>query len=388
MAVLLVAGPPTATAQTPSREMSVAPLCGVSDDPRYAFTKELSVQVGGGALYVAARERRYLDALRGPTGQPVRYKRVGTTGLEPDPNPKTIIDIYELTYDGLDKPVTIYVDAYHFDDALRAPMGFTCGAPIALNPPGPDAFLAMDDVMKLAIEQGAARDYAPIPLVASGRPARGVVLDSFRMIARTARAVASAGRPIVLDPRTAPPESVRQRTVVVAFPLACEDRTTAPKTIDIVGDRSMAVPRQGDFATGEALKVLLPGLDIPPLSIAATFNLHAPRPNDTIRITYAEACAGAAEAALLLEHTPARLLKSPMPSVPAGTRPPSRPVRLQAQIDFDGVFQRPSYIGGPAEFVDAAMQAIKGWTVEPTKINGAPISTPVILTVTFGPPER
>ena len=41
-----------------------ASSCAVSDEAEFATTKTHAVQVGGGALYVAARERRYLDALR------------------------------------------------------------------------------------------------------------------------------------------------------------------------------------------------------------------------------------------------------------------------------------------------------------------------------------
>jgi TonB family protein len=91
--------------------------------------------------------------------------------------------------------------------------------------------------------------------------------------------------------------------------------------------------------------------------------------------------------ALPVRVTPARLLTSSTPALPPGAKTPARPVRLQAQIDLDGTFQRASYIGGPPELVEAAMQAIKGWTVEPAKVNGAPISTPVTLMVTFAPAE-
>ena len=104
-----------------------ASSCGVSDEPAFATTKEHPVQVGGGAMYVASRERRYLDALRGPMGEPVQYKRTGS--LRPERDGRTILDTYEITYPGLDKPITFYFDGYHFDDALKAPKGFTCAVP-------------------------------------------------------------------------------------------------------------------------------------------------------------------------------------------------------------------------------------------------------------------
>src|SRR6188508_496439 len=114
--------------------------CGVSDEPAFATTREHPVQVGGGAIYLASRERRYLDALRGPMGAQVQYKLTGS--LRPERDGRTILDSYEITYAGLEKPLTFYFDGYHFDDALKAPKGFTCAVPIGLSAPPVDALLA------------------------------------------------------------------------------------------------------------------------------------------------------------------------------------------------------------------------------------------------------
>ena len=379
---LLLSASPSA-AQTPQAD--VKSHCGISEDPAYAFTMDQPVQVGGGPMFVAARERRYLDALRGPGGEVVRYRRSGTASAKPNALP--ILDVYEVTYAGLEKPVRLYLDAYHFDDALLAPAGFICGAPIGLNPPGPDYFQATDDVTRLAIERGPVKDYDPIPLVPNATSTRGVAFDHFRMAARHARAAAAAGTPIVPSPTKPLSDTLRPRLIIVAYPIACEGRTIAARAIDVLSAQGGAAPRLGESVTGDALAALLPGFDAPPSSLAATFNLQAPRPNDTVKITYAEACSGADSAALPVRFTPARLLTSPPPTLPAGTKAPNRGVRLQAQIDLDGTFQRASYIGGPTELVEAAMQAIKGWTVEPATVNGAPISTPATLMVTFAPAE-
>lgn len=379
---LVLSGSPSA-AQAPQADPKSD--CGVSDDPAYGFTMEQPVEVGGGPMFVAARERRYLEALRGPGGEVVRYKRSGTASAKPNALP--ILDVYEVTYAGLEKPVTLYLDAYHFDDALRAPAGFTCGAPIGLNPPGPDYFQAIEDVTRLAIERGPVKDYDPIPLVPDATSTRGVAFDHFRMAARHARAAAAAGTPIVPDPSRQLPDTLRPRLVVVAYPITCEGRTIAARAIDVLSAQGGAVPRLGESVTGDALDALLPGFKPPASSLAVSFNLQAPRPNDAVKITYAEACAGVDSVALPVRFTPARLLTSPPPALPAGAKAPNRPVRLQAQIDLDGSFQRASYIGGPTGLVEAAMQAIKGWTVEPATVNGAPISTPVTLMVTFAPAE-
>ena len=60
-------------------QASQAPPCPVADNDSYGYTRDQPVQVGGGAAYVAARERRYLDNLRGPEGQPLQYKRLGSS---------------------------------------------------------------------------------------------------------------------------------------------------------------------------------------------------------------------------------------------------------------------------------------------------------------------
>src|SRR6476646_6277691 len=207
-----------------------ASACAVSDEPVFATTKDHAVQVGGGAMYVAARERRYLDALRGPTGEPLTYKRIGSL-LGPDGH--TILDGYEVTYTGLETPITLYLDAYHFDDALKAPKGFVCAVPIALQPPQADAFLAQDSLRTLAIEQGAAADFPPIPLDAGGTGAHGVLFDHFRLMARAARAAKRAGTP--LDPSKPTPELMLSRMVVVAYPLRCGDRDpVGPVAVSVV----------------------------------------------------------------------------------------------------------------------------------------------------------
>ena len=118
--------PPAAPAQQAS--------CPVSADADFGFKMEKPIRVGGGAMYVASRERAYLDALRGPEGQPIQYRRLGSGPKAPNGG---IVDIYEVTHAGLEKPVTLYVDAYRYDDP-RAPKGFTC-VPFRLGAPPVDS---------------------------------------------------------------------------------------------------------------------------------------------------------------------------------------------------------------------------------------------------------
>jgi hypothetical protein len=356
--------------------------CPVAEDAAFATSKTQPVQVGGGAMYVAARERRYLDVLRGPAGEPVQYKRTGTTRVEGDD--RTILDVYEVTYPGREKAAVLYLDAYHFDDALKAPKGFVCAVPIALQPPQADPFLAQDSLRHLAIEQGATTSFAPIPLDADGSGTHGVLLDHFRLMARAAGTAKQAGTPI--DPNKPTAEFARSRMIVVAFPLRCGDKgPLGPAAIAIVPAQGAAPPRDGESATGEALARLLPGMEFPAGSMAAAFPLELPRPTDTIKITYPDGpCGPSNDVVLPVKVTNGKPVKWEQPALPAGQAPTDRPVRLQALIDTDGRAQQVVYVGGPAALKDAAIAAVRRWEAQPARVNGAPVVTPVMLQVKFG----
>jgi hypothetical protein len=368
-------------APPPAVDRSTVPQCAVATDPTYGVTLSSPVQVGGGAMYGPARERRYLDALRGPDGQLVRYKRTGSTEA---PDGATILDAYEVTHDGLAKPIVLYVDEYHYSE-LRAPAGFVCGQPIGLDVPSPDPFQTSAALISLAIEQGSVRDFPPIPLDRDGATTHGVVFDQFRMIARSARAAAAAGTR--LDPKALPAEIARPRTVVLAYPLSCNGRTVAPADVEILGAQGAAVRRDGDSIRDTAIGALLPGVQAPVSSMAATFTLATLRPSDTVRITYADpSCTGGTpELALPVKFTDARTLETPVPPLPAGLAASDTPVRLQALVDLDGMLQRPAYVGGPTHLTPAAMEAIQRWRSEPPRINGAPIVRAVLVQVKFKP---
>lgn len=365
--VLLLAQPP-------------ASACTAADEPEFAVTKEKPVQVGGGAMYAASRERRYLDALRGPLGETVQYRRTGS--LPASVNSTTILDQYEVTHAGLDKPVILYLDAYHFDDRLMAPKGFTCAVPFGLNAPGPDPMLALESMVELAVEQ--AREFAPISLDADGSATHGVIFDRFRLMARAARAAAAAGKPI--DPERPPRDLMAVGTIIVAYPLRCssDKAPVPPASIDIVAAQGTAPQRIGDLATGDALARLLPTANLPGGSMAAAYPQDHPRAIDSIRIAYpAGACGDAREVLLPLKFTSAKAVTTPMPALPAGQSATDRPIRLQALLDLDGAAQRIAYMGGPLALSDAAIAAVRTWTAEPMRLNGAPLVTPVTFLVKF-----
>jgi hypothetical protein len=87
-----------------------------------------------------------------------------------------------------------------------------------------------------------------------------------------------------------------------------------------------------------------------------------------------------------MKYSNAKPVRMPQPTLPAGQTATDRPVRLQALIDLDGATQHIVYQGGPAPLANAAIAAARGWTVEPMRLNGAPVVSAVTLQVKFGPP--
>ncbi len=367
--VLLLAQPPVSA-------------CAAADEPEFATTKEHPAQVGGGAMYVESRERRYLDALRGPMGETLQYKRTGAIPV--DPQGRTILDRYEVTYPGLEKAIVLFLDAYHFDDGLRAPKGLTCAVPFGLAPPGPDPMLASDSMFELAVEQGAAKEFTPISLDVDGSAVHGVIFDRFRRMAHAVRIAAAAGTPV--DVKQPPRELRTMGMVVVAHPLRCGGGgAVTPVAIDILASQGQPPRRDGELATGEALARLLPHVSFPAGSVGAAFALERPRPIDSIKIAYAEgACGAATELILPMKFTAARPIETRMPALPAGQPATDRPVRLQGLLDFDGAAQRIVYVGGPAALIESAIAAVRAWTAEPARLNGAPLVAPVTFQVKFG----
>ena len=101
----------------------VAPLEKIASDPTYAFEKSLPVKVGTGY----AAEWRYLNALRGPRGEVVHYQWIGACCVfdtEAAEQGKGFLDHYSLRYEGLIKPLDIYLNMFETSTPM-APLGFT-----------------------------------------------------------------------------------------------------------------------------------------------------------------------------------------------------------------------------------------------------------------------
>ncbi|MEA4812366.1 MAG: hypothetical protein VB108_07355 [Anaerolineaceae bacterium] len=105
--------------------------CQIAADSAYGLKADSPIRVGN--THIAdglAREELYLNTLRGPQFQPITFTR-----LDPLYNAAgEIVDAYQISYEGLAEPLTLYFDIYKFEPPL-APIGFSCEAPFPLSAP-------------------------------------------------------------------------------------------------------------------------------------------------------------------------------------------------------------------------------------------------------------
>jgi hypothetical protein len=374
---VLLAGAVPATAQP-----AAPAACEVATDPEYGRTPAKAVEVGGSPLFGGARQKRYLDSLRGPAGQPVTYTRLPAVDA---PDGETLIDRYEVTYPGSASPEILHLDWYRYTE-LRAPAGFVCGQPFELGLPPPDPFQAADQIARLALIDGVSpTPLAPIPLGGEGPGGIGLGLDHLRMLSLAARQSAAGGAPLSADSL---PEALRQpRSVVLAYPLRCSDRVLSPAAIVLEDPRGRQAEPVLRHERAEAIARALPGLAAPAGSVAVVFGIDGIRSGYAVKVVFAEDCArsGArSEVTVALDGSSARLLESPMPTRPLGDAAIGSWVAIQALVAPDGRFREVVALGGRADLAQAAVAALEQWRAEPPRLFGAAMVAPVVLRVTFG----
>ena len=93
---------------------------GVSTDAEYGFNSKKVIHTG-------KRERTYLGKLRGPNGEELSHRRTGACAAYVDtsqPLGQAIIDCYEVTWEGLEKPKILFINRYK-SEPLWVPQGFS-----------------------------------------------------------------------------------------------------------------------------------------------------------------------------------------------------------------------------------------------------------------------
>lgn len=100
----------------------------VSSDKNYGYDKDYPVNV----FYKNTKDeninqQRYLNALAGPKGERITYKKIETCCPFPTKNIEIgvgLLDVYEITWDGNATPIRLYLN-YFEKGVLMVPVGLT-----------------------------------------------------------------------------------------------------------------------------------------------------------------------------------------------------------------------------------------------------------------------
>lgn len=102
-------------------------LDSISTDDTFGYSQVNPIHVGGAFKEEAMNQRRFLNALLGPGNEIISYRRRGSCCSFSTKNGMDghgLLDIYEVTDEGLEKPILLYLNFYDYG-ILRAPKGFT-----------------------------------------------------------------------------------------------------------------------------------------------------------------------------------------------------------------------------------------------------------------------
>jgi hypothetical protein len=89
----------------------------------YGLSGENPVKVGEMSVQ---NQVRYLSSLAGPNGEELKFHRRGACcayDSEEAPFGSAMVDVYEVTYQGLKKPILVYISFYDYE-TLYIPKGF------------------------------------------------------------------------------------------------------------------------------------------------------------------------------------------------------------------------------------------------------------------------
>lgn len=94
-----------------------------SEDNTYGYSEKNPIMVGGNSEG-PKNERRFLNALSGPNGEKIAYERIGSCCPFKTKNSEWggMLDMYNVTYTGLEKNLIIYINMYD-SDTLKVPVG-------------------------------------------------------------------------------------------------------------------------------------------------------------------------------------------------------------------------------------------------------------------------
>jgi len=374
--------PPLTTGQTHEGTTTSTPgltvatsRCAHADDPSYGTIAASPIMVGGGAQYVTDRSVRFMSTLRGPDGEPVHFKRLGSfEGPE-----STILDVWLVERVGFSQ--YLFLDGYRTAE-VRAPLGWLCGAdtpPTTRSVTGTDARREFAEVAAATFGRAAM----PISIDTDGSGTTGVVFDHARLIAREAvrgrsddqSTGAGSGSSAMTPPRF----------VVVAYAVECPGREPSRPLRIAVTDVNGQSPRSIREARGAEIGKLVTGFDAPVAALAVEYDADLAIPGQVV-IDYDEACdADHARRVFPVKGQGGRITTRVAGQAPTGfpVPPGGTQVRVQVYFDLTGEPQRPSFVGGDQLLAEAAVSAVRQFRAIPPTLNGAPLLQLSTVVVAF-----
>jgi hypothetical protein len=349
--------------------------CAQAADPSYGTTPTSPIKIGGAPLYVADRSVKFMRTLRGPAGEPVHFKRLGSFDGPED----TILDVWLVERVGLSQH--FYLDGYRTSE-VRAPIGWLCAAETPLARSATSGSAARRQFVEVAAATFGLAD-APISIDPDGSAAHGVIFDHARLIGRQAARERAGDQSIdaanVLSTMTAP------RFVVVAYPLECPGREVIRAQTITVTDTHGQSPRSLREARGPEIGKLVAGLDAPGAALAVEYDANLAIPGQIV-IAYDEPCGAAgATKAFPIRGQGGRITTRIAGQAPTGFAVPPGGMQVHVQVYFDakGEPQSPVFAGGDGILADAAVAAVRQFRATPPTINGAPLLQLSTVAVAF-----
>lgn len=102
-------------------------LSSISTNKKYGYSEKKPIKVGG-IFSDEINAQNFLNALKGPNGEKVIFRRIGSCCYFKTPNAlignKGVLDKYEVFYKGIKKQTFLYINEYDYEAPL-CPKGFT-----------------------------------------------------------------------------------------------------------------------------------------------------------------------------------------------------------------------------------------------------------------------
>lgn len=103
-------------------------ITNFSNDKKYGYNKDYPVNIFyRGTRNDTINQKYFLNALAGPKGEKITYTKLENCCPFPSKNADTgagFLDVYELKWEGLKKPVVLYLNIYERGQ-LMVPMGLS-----------------------------------------------------------------------------------------------------------------------------------------------------------------------------------------------------------------------------------------------------------------------